>query len=610
MHASAPRSSTAPGTPFGPLTTHATQFVTFDWPRQVPSLPSPPRAPARPAPFRVCASRAPSSLHRAAPTTLAPGGGMTSLRQILGSAVVVLVTLAVTPPIAAAQTPITITGHVTAEHGATLSNVTVSLAELGLGAITRDDGSYSLRVPAARVVGQTVTLSARRVGYKPKTARVTLSGGDLVQDFDLESNPLQLGEVVITGAGTSTEVEKLGNVRNSVSPELIVKSNESNFVQALAGKAPNVQVQQTSGDPGAGSAIQIRGLRTINGSSQPLFIVDGVPMNNTTFSSTNFNPIDVAGVNLPGQVNGGELEGTSAPNSLVSLNPDDIENVEILKGASAAAIYGSRAANGVILITTKKGHSGATRYSLRSSASADQVTKKWSLQRQFGQGFFGTTQVFTRSWGPSVANAPTYDHASEAFDTGHIMDEVMSVSGGTDRTTFYLSSNYNHNEGVFVGPNNYFNRATFRLNASHRLTDGLTVGGNFSYADTRGNFTQRGNNTNGLLLGLFRTPPEFNNKPWLDPVTGMHRSYMVPVADASTAGEDRIFSNPFFTLYQELNNQQANRSLGDINVGYIATNWLKFDYTLGADVTNDERLEGCPIDCTGSANLGRITEGR
>ena len=529
---------------------------------------------------------------------------MTSLRRILASAA-----LGLMPAIAAAQAPVTITGHVTAERGATLGSVTVSLAELGLGAITRDDGTYSLRIPGARVVGQTVTISARRVGYKPKTARITLSGGDIVQDFDLESNPLQLGEVVITGAGTSTEVEKLGNVRNSVAPELIVKSNEPNVVQALAGKAPNVQVQQTSGDPGAGSAIQIRGLRTINGSSQPLFIVDGVPMNNTTFSTTNFNPIDVAGVNLPGQVNGGELEGTSAPNSLVSLNPDDVESVEILKGASAAAIYGARAANGVILITTKKGHSGATKYSIRSSASADQVTKKWPLQRKFGQGFFGTTQVFTRSWGPAVTGQ-TYDHASEAFDTGHVIDNVLSVSGGTDRTTFYLSGDYNHNEGVFVGPNNFFNRATVRLNASHRLTDGITLGGNFSYADTRGNFTQRGNNTNGLLLGLFRTPPNFNNKPWLDPVTGMHRSYMVPVADASSAGVDRIFSNPFFTLYQELNNQQANRSLGDVNADYIVTNWLKFDYTLGADVTNDERLEGCPIDCTGSANLGRITEGR
>jgi TonB-linked SusC/RagA family outer membrane protein len=530
---------------------------------------------------------------------------MTPSGRILSAAAFVLL-----PPAAAAQAPVNITGRVTSESGAPLGAVTIALPELGLGSLTRDDGTYSLRIPGARVAGQTISLTARRVGYKPKTARIALGAGDVAQDFILESNPLQLGEVVITGAGTSTEVEKLGNVRNSVSPDLIVKSNESNVVQALAGKAPNVQVQQTAGDPGAGSAIQIRGLRTINGSSEPLFIVDGVPMSNTTFSTTNFNPIDVAGVNLPGQVNGGELEGTSAPNSLIALNPDDIENVEILKGASAAAIYGARAANGVILITTKKGHSGATKYTLRSSASADQVTKKWPLQRLYGQGSFGQSVLFTRSWGPRLTGVPTYDHASEAFDTGHILDNVVSVSGGTERTSFYLSGDYNHNEGVFVGPNNYFNRATFRLNASHRLTDGLTIGGNFSYADTRGNFTQRGNNTNGLLLGLLRTPPEFNNKPWLDPITGLHRSYMVPDADLSTLGEDRVFNNPFFTLFQELNNQQANRSLGNVNASYLANDWLKFDYTLGADVTNDERLEGCPADCSGAANGGRITEGR
>ena len=246
---------------------------------------------------------------------------------------------------------------------------------------------------------------------------------------------------------------------------------------------------------------------------------------------------------MGGQDNGGELEGTSAPNRMIDINPNDIENVEILKGAAASAIYGARAANGVILITTKHGRAGATRYSLRSSESSDQVTKKYPLQRSFGQGRFNTelnglngASLYTRSWGPKLTST-TYDHASEAFDTGHMGDHTLSVSGGNERTTFFLSGNYNRNEGVFVGPNNFYNRSTVRLNANHHLSEGLTVGGNFSYADTRGHFTQRGNNVNGLLLGLFRTPPDFNNIPWLDATSGLHRSYMVPIADPQLASQ-------------------------------------------------------------------------
>ena len=126
----------------------------------------------------------------------------------------------------------------------------------------------------------------------PKTARITLNPGTITQDFTLEANPLQLGEVVVTGAGTTMQVEKLGNVRNQVDSSLVQKSNESNVVQALAAKAPNVVVNQSAGDPGASSKIQIRGLRTLNGQTQPLFIIDGIPANNETFSTTNFNPID------------------------------------------------------------------------------------------------------------------------------------------------------------------------------------------------------------------------------------------------------------------------------------------------------------------------------
>src|SRR5262249_17761960 len=187
------------------------------------------------------------------------------------------------------------------------------------------------------------------------------------------------------------------------------------------------------------------------------------------------------------------------------------------------------------LITTKHGRSGQTHYELRSSGSNDQVTRKEPLQTGFGQGLLnvnaGTCDDIgksscLRSWGAAIpAGTPVYDHSSEIFDTGHVLDNTLSASGGNDRTTFYLSGNYNNNQGVFVGPNNYYDRSTVRLNATHHLTDNFTLGGNFSYADTRGHFTQRGNNVNGLLLGEFRTPPGFNNLPFLDPTSGLQPSF-------------------------------------------------------------------------------------
>jgi TonB-linked SusC/RagA family outer membrane protein len=513
------------------------------------------------------------------------------------------------PAIVSGQQPTTVTGRVTNAAGVALMHATVALPELGLGDNTRVDGRYTIVVPGARATQQAVTITVRLIGYKATTARVTLTG-TVTQDFVLEANPYQLGEVVITGAGTATEVEKLGTARNSVSADLIVKSNEANVVTALAGKAPNVRIAASAGDPGAGSSITIRGLRTLNGSVEPLFVIDGVPMNNSTYSTSSFNPIDAGSTTaVGGQVAGGELQGTSTPNRLIDLNPHDIENIEILKGAAASAIYGARAANGVILITTKRGTSGQTRYSLRSSMTRDEVTRFYPLQTTYGQGLFNATSAATRSWGPVIAGQ-AYDHSREAFDTGIQSDNTLTVSGGNDRTTFYLSAGTNKNKGVFVGPHNYFNRSTVRMNASHHVNDDLVIGGNVSYSDTRGHFTQRGNNTNGLLLGLLRTPASFNNLPWLDEQTGLHRSYLVPNATLATAGQSRTFDNPFFVLHELLNDAQSSRSFGNINAAYNFNSWLKLNYTLGADYSNDERLEGCPAECSGGSVGGTVVEGK
>src|SRR5207302_11307097 len=312
----------------------------------------------------------------------------------------------------ATQGPVTITGKVTSDAGQSLGQVEVAIPTMGLGALSKDDGGYTLVVPSARVSGQTVTMVARRLGYKSQSAQVTLAAGGVTHDFVLAANPLQLGEVVVTGAGTTSETGKLGNVRNNVSSDLIQKAGEVNMVQALAAKAPNVTVLQQSGDPGAGAFINIRGTSSILGSNQPLFVVDGLPMHNSPSSTSNFLGPEDAGGTL---VQVGQTEGTVATNRAADLNPNDIESVEILKGPAASAIYGARAAAGVVLITTKAGRSGPPRLTFRSSTSFNDINHTYPLQMLYGQGTRGIhadtslggdcdggAGICSRSWGPAI----------------------------------------------------------------------------------------------------------------------------------------------------------------------------------------------------------------
>jgi len=497
----------------------------------------------------------------------------------------------------AAQQPAVITGRVTAEGDRPVANASIAIQQLGLGSNTRDDGTYTILVPAARVTGEQVTLTVRAINYKPQTATVALSAGQISQDFTLAPNPLQLGEVVVTGAGTTSEVEKLGTVRNYVDSTAIVNSHESNFVNALAAKAPNVSVVSSSGDPGSSAFIQIRGLTTIQaGDGQPLFVVDGVPVGNTTDYS------NLAQLGL----NGGN---TFPPNRLLDLNPDDIENVEILKGASSAAIYGSRAGQGVILITTKRGRPGQVRYSLRTAWSLDEHTQLPALQRSFGLGTGGVSPACqpssdpallncgvgfanAGSWGPQLASGtPTFDHASDIFKDGFTTDNALNVSGGNDRTQYFLSGGYNYNRGIVVGDNNHWRRISVRANGSQRITNNLNVGANIAYSNGSGGFVQSRNSTAGLLLGSWRTTPTFNNLPYLDPVFGLQRAYRFPNPGPGSEQTSRRYDNPFFTANANPTTSDVARVFGGINAEWGVTSWLKINENLGYDYSNDERFQ-------------------
>ena len=267
-----------------------------------------------------------------------------------------------------AQDPTTLGGRITTSTGEPLLAASILIPSMNVGVASNADGRYVLIVPASRATGQTVSMTVSMIARASETVQVTLRPGTQEFDFVLADDPLLLDEIVVVGLGLSTRRQQLGVTINSVRAEEIALSRESNLVAALAGKAPNVQVTSSGGDPGAGSYIRIRGANSLIGSNQPLFVVDGQPINNAS---------DTIGENTTGVVVG---------NRAMDLNPADIESIQILKGPAAAAIYGSRASNGVILITTKRGQPGTNRVEFRSSLSFDEVNQLVPLQTSFGQG--------------------------------------------------------------------------------------------------------------------------------------------------------------------------------------------------------------------------------
>jgi TonB-linked SusC/RagA family outer membrane protein len=518
------------------------------------------------------------------------------------SVLAIVCALIALPALAAAQEGATISGRVTSEAGAPLNSANVFLEGMNIGTLAKEDGRYTFVVPAARVKGQQVTVTARLIGYRAKSATITLAAGAITQDFVLATNPLRLGEVVVTGAGTQTTVGKLGVVVNQVDSTAISNSNEYNIVNALAAKAPNVKITNQAGDPGSSSYIQIRGLRSLSGTGQPLFVVDGTPIDNSTISTTAMTG------------------GTVAPNRAADIDPNDIESVDILKGSAAAAIYGAAASDGAILITTKAGKSGATRFSFNTQLQLNDVSHSVPLQTDWSQGNGGVTDACSVNLTPActaisitygaqlATGTPTYDHYAELFREGDQWNNNLTLSGGNDKTTYFLSMGYSNTQGVITGPNNWYDQYNLRVKASQRLADRVVVSGNIAYVDTHGSFIQRGSNVSGLLLGGLRTPPAFNNQPYLDTLTGLQRSFRHPALWLNSLTKSRGYDNPFFVLNADPATSQLNRAFGNVAIDWEVNDWLSLKDNLGGDYYNDQRTEALAQSSSGFPT-GSVTVG-
>ncbi len=479
----------------------------------------------------------------------------------------------------------TITGKVVEEGtGIPLVGTNISLVGTTLGAASDRDGFYTIRsVPPG-----SYTILVRFMGYKSVSQEVTVTASqEVTANFELKVDVLKLDEIVVTGMGGTEIKEKLGVTIAKVKAEELIESDENNIVAAMSGKIANVEITSFSGEPGATKFIRIRGQNTISGNTEPLFVIDGIPVDNST----------------RGISNGGSVQA----NRLSDLNPEDIASMDVLKGAAAAAIYGSRAANGVVLITTKSGKPGRTNISYKTSYSWDKVNRSVPLQTKYGQGDKGVYKKDNMySWGPALADSiPVYDHSDEMWDqTGHIADNNLTVSGGNDMTTYYTSFGYIDQNGPFVGTSDKYQKYSFRLKGSHVVNDRLRIDGNIAFAKVNANYLISRSDVSGVPVGALRTPPDFNNLPYLDPVTGLHRSYRysTPTVLRKTRGYD----NPFFSAYEKIRESKVGRAYGNLTVQYDPLDWINVSYTLGSDYSDDDRLNTNPVSSTSNSGDGSM----
>lgn len=362
---------------------------------------------------------------------------------------------------ARAQAPArTITGTVVEEgSGAPLAAAQVQVRGTTTGTITGDGGTFSLRVPAGDVV-----LVVRRIGYPVVEARV--AAGEASVRVTMRRDPLKLEEVVVTGQATGISRRNLPNSVASVSAEEVTKVSSQSVEQAFQGKIAGAQISQSTGAPGGGNRVRIRGISSILGNATPLYVVDGVIISDVSIGSGTNKVTGAAGtvISSPSQ--------ESPVNRIADLDPNQIQNVEILKGSAAAAIYGSKASGGVIIITTKRGVAGAPTWSFRGGVGTPR------LAYRNGQRRFTSLADAQAAFGPTVAQhydaARFVDYESLAYGNKPVNgDLALQVSGGTEATRYFVGASARDEEGIVA--NTYARKYGARVNLDQRLTGRLNL---------------------------------------------------------------------------------------------------------------------------------------
>jgi TonB-linked SusC/RagA family outer membrane protein len=493
--------------------------------------------------------------------------------------------------------PRTITGKVTFKDTKTAlpgAKIIVKGAKRG-GAISNKDGDYRIEVQDGSAI---IVFSL--IGHLSKEIRV---GEQTVINTELELDDVKLEEVVVTALGIEQQKRAVNYAVQDVKAGEIIESQQQNVVNALQGRIAGVQITNAGGGPGASSSIIIRGGNSVDSDNQPLFIIDGVPMDNSTTTET--------GAGTSG-LNGQLARSVSNSNRAIDLNPDDIENISILKGPSAAALYGSRAANGVVIITTKRGKEGSTNITYNNSFSYDVANRLPRTQSEYKQGFGGFYNPTTRlSWGSRFQPGDSvFENMDNFFVPAFSMTHNISGSGANETANYFFSINRTDQNGIV--PLTFWDRTSLRFNGGAKVAENLRVQGSVTYTNSGGNRALQGpglfGSSGGYLISMVYWPKNDNMRNWQNP-DGTRRRLLA----GDLAGD---IDNPYFTVNRNTVNDNVNRFLGNVRLIYDPTDWLNITYIAGGDFAHEEtrsiRAPGTSLFVSGFGSLepGSISQGQ
>ena len=474
------------------------------------------------------------------------------------------------------------TGVITDASGEPLIGATVMLKGTKRGVTTDVNGHFSIDAPnGSTLIVSYVGMVTREIKVGGKPVNVTLEGGNA------------LDEVVVTALGIKREKKSLGYAVDDINAEELMKNKNTNAINSLAGKIAGVSITQSSGSAGAGSQIILRGGTSLERDNQPLFVVDGVIYDNSTSSIGN------------SAYDGMLANATSNSNRIMDINPEDIENMSVLKGPAAAALYGSRAAAGVVLITTKQGKEGAVEVNLNAKYTTSWVHKLPEQQKTYARGYYTSDEngnavlqdYTTQSWGAKISETggQWYDNVGNFFENSGAWDTNLSIAGGNKNGKFFLSGSFYDQDGII--PTTGFTKTTFRFNGEQKW-EMLTFGANVAYSQSRTDKTLTsaglyGSSGNGSMTALYNFAGSDDMRHYLNEDGSKYRMF----ADRQNLEDD--IENPYWMLDNYKMKDNTERFTGNFSVKADIFDWWWVSYRMGIDsytTENSNRIgEGAAV---------------